>query len=242
MRWACTLVATLILSIVGLASEAGAQITFVPDTTRRLSVDGVGEVSAPPDIATVTLGVYALEEDLEKSKEQVDAVMTRLLQLASELEIQTADLKTSAVTVYPEYTTEDVPTFRGFEVTRSLTVELRDLTKLDALFDGAVKAGANRDFSVAIDSSQRDQLAREATRRAILDAKRQAAEAAKQLGVTLAGVRSINLNPQSRSTHSAASSGPGEGIFLPGEVTVEGRVSVVFLLEDVEPAAQEKEE
>jgi len=238
MRAASPVVATLILSVIGLSGAADAQITIVPDTSRRLSVDGVGEVSAPPDVATVSLGVYALEKDLEQAKGHVDGVMVRLIELASELGIDTADLKTSAVSVYAEYTTEDVPTFRGFEVTRSLTVELHDLTKLDALLDGAVKAGANRDFGVEIDSSRRDQLARQATRRAIEDAKRQAAEAAAQLGVTLTGVRSVNLNPRSGSNFSARVRSPAEGFFLPGEVTVESKVSVVFLLEDEELSAE----
>lgn len=241
MRCLCAVAATLMLSVVSSTSPADAQIAFIPDTSQRISVDGLGEASGQPDIATVSLGVYALEKDLEQAKDQVDGVMARLLDLAADLGVETADLKTSAVSVYPEYTQEDVPTFRGYEVTRSLTVELRDLTKLDELFDGAVKAGANRDFGVVIDSSQREELAREATRRAIQAAKRQAAEAAKQLGVTLAGVRSVTVNPPSVSTYSAASYGPGEGFFLPGEVTVAEKVSVVFLLEDDEPSAEKEE-
>ena len=94
-------------------------------------------------------------------------------------------------------------------MTRSVTVVLKQLESLDLLLDGAVQAGANRDFDIELTSSRADELKPEATAQALADARAQANAAAEQLGVKVVSVRSIDLEGASRQgtvTASAASS------------------------------------
>lgn len=124
-------VITLTFVVLAVAMGAEAQLSLYPDTTRRLSVDESGEASAPPDTASVSLGVYELNKDLSKARDKVDETMSKLLDLASKLGIPKPALVTSALNLSPEFSSEEVPTFLGYEVTRSLDVELHDLTKLE---------------------------------------------------------------------------------------------------------------
>ena len=232
MKHRRSLVPAITMAVVLSALAAEAQVAFFPDTARRLSVDGSGEASAPPDTASVTVGIYALDKNLSKARDAIDTAMAKLLDLAAKMDIPRTALVTSALNLSPEYSNEDIPTFLGYEVTRSLTVELHDLTKLEPLLNGAVNAGANRNFFVYLSSSNQDTLAQKAMKQALEDAKQKAEAAAAQLGVALGDIRSIDLNPRSNATYTAAGQSLGEGTFLPGNVTVRASASVVFLLQD----------
>jgi hypothetical protein len=181
----------------------------------------------------VELGVYVLHKDLAKAKTEVDGVMEKLIALAADLGIAPDQLEASPLNLYPSYSEEEVAAFLGYEVTRSLTVQLKDLSRLEPLLTAAVNAGANRNFNVRLTSSRRDELKREARRLAIEDAEAQAAAAAEQLGVTLTSVRSINLDPSSRVvTSSIGATYSWEGRFLLGDVTEKATVQIVFLLDE----------
>jgi uncharacterized protein YggE len=138
--------------------------------------------------------------------------------------------------VEPRYDPEHVTRLLGFEVTRSITVTLRDLAKLDALLDGAVQAGANRNFDVSVSTSQEERLRKEALQKALDDARVQASFAAERLGVRLGVVRSINLTSGggtiNTSVASAQTFGSPSAKFLPGVIRISASVSVDFTLQD----------
>ena len=214
-----------------LSLPVSAQMTLVPDTARAVYVTGRGAVSIAPDTARVDLGVYALDVDLSRAKSRADDVMGRLVALSLSLGIAEGDLNAASVYVSPRYDEKDALILVGYEVTRSLTATLRDLSKLEALFDGAIKAGANRDFDVTLSSSKEPELRKEALAKALEDAKAQAAFVAARLGVTIGGVRSVNLDKSSSAMYSAFMVSRSE-TFLPGEVRVEVEAAVTFYLKD----------
>jgi uncharacterized protein YggE len=221
--------------MVGLfTAEARGQITFFPDQVRSISVTGYGSIVTRPDLAVVSLGAFALDTNLGKAKESVDSVINRLVALASQLKMPREDLVTSSVYVSPEYIDNDPQKFRGYEVTRSLSLTVRDLSLLPRLLDGAVEAGANRDFNVTLKASREVDLKQQALAAAIDDARAHAEFAAKKFHVDIGAVRSINLNKAAYSTQ-ASGANYNAGItatFLPGDVRTDAEVSVSFFLVD----------
>lgn len=220
------------------AAPARAQVTVVPDTSRVIRTTGHASIEVAPDMATVTLGVWVGDADAKRAKTAVDATVAKIVALARSLKVADGDLKTAAVNIAPRYDMENPTRFRGYDVTRSVTIVLRQIDSLDPLLDGAVQAGANRDFEVDLSTSKEEELKREAVTKALANARTQANTAAEQMGVRVTGVRSIDLEGASRqglvqtSRSLAVSSGPAPARFLPGSITVTADIPVVFTIED----------
>jgi uncharacterized protein len=232
MKISRVLVAVLSLLLFDVQRSAHAQMSIVPDTTRAIYVTGRGAVVSAPDMATVRLGVFAMSPDLPKVKATVDGVVTRIVRLASDIPVAPKDITTSSIYVAPQYAGDDPSMFRGYEVTQSVTVTLRDLTKLQHLLDGAIAAGANRDFDVDVASSREHELKREAMARAIEDAKEQARFVAERLGLEVGPVRSASLNKSFTTTASAATYSAAAATFLPADVKIDAELSVTFYVSD----------
>ncbi len=229
------LLITFVLST--LSGSASAQVTFVPDTGRVIHATGRATTAVAPDIATVSLGVWVADSEARRAKGAVDAVVAKVVSLARSLKVGESDLSTGAVNIEPRYDPDNPTRLRGYEVTRSVTVVLRELGSLDALLDGAVQAGANRDFDVELTSSRAEELRRDAVVRALADARTQANVAAEQLGVRVVGVRSIHLSSSGGQGNFMASttsyvSGQAPARFLPGVIRIAVEIPVVFLIVD----------
>ena len=228
MRWPLVLV-----MIFGVTRPSVAQQMFRPDTTRTVSVTGRGSVTAAPDTASADVGVSIVDPDARKAKVAVDSSVARILSLARGLGIPDADLKTAAVNIWPRFDDNNTHP-REYEVTQSVTVVIRDLSKLDAFLDGAVQAGANRDFNVTLSSSREVEWRQQALKLAIDAAKEQAEAAAHQLNLRLGAVRTITVNPTPGFVPISLARGASADSpkFLPGTLKIEADVAVVFLIED----------
>jgi uncharacterized protein len=223
----------LLLLALSATSGVSAQVMFASDPTPRVTVVGIGEVEATPDTASVTLGVYVLDPDLRKAKASADTSVSRLLDVAKALAIASRDVSSSVLNIEPKYSDPGKPEFLGYEVSRSVTVTLRELSKLDALVDRAIDAGANREFDVALSSSAIRELQDRAMALAMEDAKAQASRLATGFGAKLGAVRVIG--PSSGSNTMRLATGAtvhfGTGTFAPGTITAKSEISVTFLLE-----------
>ena len=229
MRW------PLVLAMIfGVTRPSLAQQMFKPDTTRTVSVTGRGSVTAVPDTASADVGVSVVGPDARKAKAAVDSSVARILSMARGLGIPDADLKTAAVNIWPRFDDNNPAHPREYEVTQSATVVIRDLSKLDEFLDGAVQAGANRDFSVTLSSSREVEWRQQALKLTIDAAKQQAEAAAHQLNLRLGAVRTITVNPTPGIVPISLARGASADSpkFLPGTLTIEADVSVVFFIED----------
>lgn len=217
--------------ITSCALSAQAQFIFAPDTTRRVSVTGTGSVEIQPDIGSVSLGVLISDADLGTAKRAADQAVQRLLSIAERMDIAPTDLSSTTLDIRPRYSEAEVPEFLGYEVSRGVTVTLRDLSKLDDLIDSAITAGANRELYVVLRSSREREIRNQAIGLAIEDAKAQAERLAKGFGAILGPVRSIGPGDRRTSSATAAALSYGSGSFRPGTIRIEAEVSVTYTLE-----------
>ncbi|HSN70149.1 MAG TPA: SIMPL domain-containing protein [Steroidobacteraceae bacterium] len=162
---------------------------------RTVSVSGTGEVLAPPDRATVSLGVEARRTELDAARAEVNRSVEELLALTKELGIAPERVDATRVTVRPEYDWDPEQRqrrFLGYYVARQVTVDLRDLDKLGRLIERSVDLGVNQLGDPVLDSSRRQELEREALALAVKDARRNAEAIAKAADANLGPVRSIS--------------------------------------------------
>lgn len=228
--WLAAILATL------LAAGLPARATDNRDV-RTLTVTGNGETHAPPDRATVSLGVEARGATLEAARGAAGRVVAALLKVARDLGVADADLRSTGIAVQPDYVWSDsrkTRTLVGYIVRRQLQVELHNLDRLGELIEQGIGAGANDVGEPQLDSSRRADLAREAIARAVADARANALVLAHGLDATVGAVRTVTTTevgaePYSRPMRLAAvADSKAPKTYETGELAFSAHVTVTF--------------
>lgn len=128
----------------------------------------------------------------------------------------------------------------GFVASRSVTVLLRQVARLNAFLDTGLAAGADEIADVSFESSRADALREEARRKAVDDARAKAEGMATAFGARLGPVYSIDSAGSNQAARYGATTldrievtgtrmSPGR--YLQAEVEYTGSVSAVFELQ-----------
>jgi uncharacterized protein YggE len=153
---------------------------------RIISVTGNAEIKVAPDQASLTLGVDSHDKDLAIAKVDNDKRIKKLLSLAHAAGVDPKNIQTSALTMGPEYSDEKIPKLLGYQVSQTVTVTLRDLSKYEDLMTNSLRAGVNRvngiNFFVADPKKYREEARIQAVRAAREKAKAMAAELGQAIG------------------------------------------------------------
>lgn len=207
------------------------------EEARSLTVTGSGEVGAAPDIAIFSAGATIQAATAREALDQVNAVVTKLLSRARDLGIADRDLATRQIGVSPVYpnrrNSDEVPTPIGYQANNTVEITIRKLDTAGAVIDAMSTAGANSvgglHFTIAESGEYKDQ----ALRLAVQDAKRRAALIAKEAGVKLGPILTIqeagDYAPQPKLRAMAMEA---RTPVAPGETTISASVNVVFSLVD----------
>ncbi len=184
-----------LLGLLILALPAAHADESRTEEPRLVTVSGHGEIRVEPDQARVTLGVEAREPTLEAARAKVNRGVEGVLKLVRELGVPDRQVNSTRLSVQPEYEwLEKTRTRRlvAYAVSRSVSVDLRELEKLGALVERSLSLGANQTGDPVLDHSRRVELEREALGLAAKDAERNAIAMAGPLGVTVGPVRSLS--------------------------------------------------
>lgn len=203
---------------------------------------GKGEVVTEPDRAWVQLGVQATQTELASAQAEVDATVQRFLKLTDDLGIDRQRVQSAQLSVSPQYEWMDKPRKRklvGYQVSRSLTVDLRELDQLGALLTRAIKLGVNQSSGPRFDHTERDALYRQALALATRDAKAQAGAMADALGVGLGRALELSAHGQQqpRPVHTMAmrmaadESSGAEQSYEAGQIVVQAQVNAKFAMD-----------
>lgn len=168
-----------------------------------ISVEGTGEAVAVPDIATVSFTVRFEEDTVAAAQDKATELMSSALAYLDEQDIEEKDIKTNSYNVYPQYdyiqTTclPGVPcrggesVLRGYEVSQSVSVKVRDLEMVGAILGGLGELGVQNISGPNFQIDDIDAIRAEAREMAIKEAKEKARELAGDLNVRL--VRVVNF-------------------------------------------------
>jgi uncharacterized protein YggE len=168
-------------------------------------VTGEGKVTAVPDVAVLTLGIEAQEEDVATAQAEASEAMDNVFQALedqgiAEEDIQTIYFNISQVTRWDMETQEEIVI--GYRVTNTVSVKVREVEKVGEVIDAVVSVGGDMIrisgiFFTVDDPSPYYEDAREL---AITYAKAKAEQLASETGIQLGKVTYIT---ESTSTSSS---------------------------------------
>ena len=183
---------TLLASLLLLACSTTFAGTPLPDAPHVIA-SGQGKASVKPDTARVRFDFEQRTAQPLPAKQGVDAAVNRLLDSLDAYGVADDDVTASSLDVSEDadYDDEGERTSNGFVASRSVTVLLKDVDRLNAFLDNGLASGAHGVGSVAFESSREDALREEARKGAVADARAKAMEMANAFGARLGAVYSI---------------------------------------------------
>jgi uncharacterized protein YggE len=154
---------------------------------RSIKVEGNGHVSIPPDKADLTLSVEVQAKSAEAAHDQAAAVMTSVINAIKNEIVADKDIQTRYVSLSPIYSQDAANRINGYQLSNQISVYVRDIGKVSAIIDSAVKASGNQvrvqGINLGIDNPE--VALTQAREKAYANARTKAEQYAKLAGVTL---------------------------------------------------------
>lgn len=207
----------------GNASTLAAQAA-----SHTITVSGHGEVKATPDQATITLGVQTQASDAQSALANNATKMNAVIAAVEGQGVASSHIQTSNLSLYRDSQRD------AYVVDHQVTVQVDDVSKVGAVLDAAVGAGANNSWGVSFGLQNESTSRSQALAAAVADARSRADSIARALGVTISGVSSAGeatYNVQVQPVPAlgvAAPSAPAATQVQPGQLTVTADVNVVY--------------
>jgi uncharacterized protein YggE len=238
------LILGMMLFLAGCTAAAGQPCAVscaapTPENRRTISVTGEGKVNVAPDIAVMYLSVVTRNADINAAWDDNNARTETVLAAIRGQGVEEADIR-SDLSLYQQekYDPSGQPSGEiTFIVTHSLTVVVRDLAQVGVVLGVAQGAGINSIGGVTFSLEDPSPALSQARSLAVADARSRAEEIAKELGVTLGKVLTVNEYggsapaPMDKSNTLALGGGGSSVPIQAGTWVVRMTVGVVFEIE-----------
>jgi uncharacterized protein len=170
---------------------------------RTITVNGLGKIPMPPNVADVNVGVSSHAGTAQAAFLANNECMAALMNVLRERGIASKDIQTSMISIQPQYAQqyEQQPIrppgpqsplkIVGYQVQNTVRITAHDLKKLGPLLDAIVGAGANQVSGISFRIDNPETLLNEVRKEAIVDAARTAKLLADAAGMVLGAPVSI---------------------------------------------------
>ena len=193
----------LVVIAAAFALTTAALPAFADDTATKpgtISIQGVGEVVAAPDTASVNAGVMTLGKTAKEALAANTTAVAALIGALKGFNIAPKDIQTSGFSVNPQYIYPEKaadgstppPVIAGYQVQNGVNVTVHNLPDLGKILDGIVSVGANTINGVTFTVDDPSKLLDEARKAAFANAEAKAKIYATAAGIGLGRILSIS--------------------------------------------------
>ncbi|KKR48365.1 MAG: hypothetical protein UT86_C0006G0003 [Candidatus Magasanikbacteria bacterium GW2011_GWC2_40_17] len=190
------LLAYLIVFVGTLARNNMKKFQYIGIADRipyTISITGEGKETASPNVAVTDIGFVTEGVDVASIQKQNTEKMNKLIIEVKKLGIKDADIQTSNYSVYPKYDyTNGRSEISGYTINQSVTLKIRDLTKISSVLAKVGEVGVNQVSSLNFIIDDQESLKLAARDKALQNAKEKAQALARSLGVKLVRVASYS--------------------------------------------------
>jgi len=227
---------TVVVAILPFAGLTVAEDKLPPKVVR---VVGTAEVKVVPDRAVVELGVERQNANAGAAKRSADEAARMILASLQARGVDEKDIQTTFLSLQPEVNYHKGVKTTYFAAQQTMSVTVRDLSKLDAVLESLIKSGGNRIDSIRYETSDLRKYRDEARELAVKAAREKAQALARAAGQEIGKAQSIEEVPEpdyqiligylsnfSRSeTPEKSKAGP---TMSPGQKSISASITVSF--------------
>jgi len=211
------------------------------DTTRTLTVTGVGSVEVIPDICIISAGVMEKGNDPQGVMNSLANKINSIINTIESVGVKKGDIKTSKLSLSPIFETQkEKKVLTGYSASEHLTVKTQ-VKDAGRVLSTITNAGVNVINSITFDYSNKDSLALASIEKATENARRIAERALSGTGYHITGMKNVqvdNILPTYISYYSyldvqemRAAPEVGNVPVEEGTIKVTSRIYIVFTFE-----------
>ena len=182
-----------VIVLLFLASMALAQDKLLPRVVR---VTGTADVKVVPDRAVIEIGVEKQDARATVAKRAADDAARRILADLHANGIAEKDIQTTFLSLQPQFNYRKGMKISYFVASQTLTIILRDLSRLEVVVESLIKAGGNRIDSIQYETSDLRKYRDQARDLAVKAAHEKAQALAHALGQEIGKAYSIEEVPE----------------------------------------------
>jgi uncharacterized protein YggE len=235
----------MIISTSFLYAGDGAQ--------RLITVNGDADVKVAPDEVVITLGVQVWNEKLSAAKSEHDMKIKKSLAVIKGFGIEDRHIQTEYVNIQPTYKSyPDDKIVDGYTVSKTIVVTLKDIAKFEDLLTAVLESGVNYVHGIQFRTTELRKHRDKARSLAIKAAKEKAVALAAELDQKVGEPQTINEDYSGwwswyggwwgsyygggmaqnvvQNVGGGSSSLSDESTVAPGQITVNAKVTVSFIL------------
>ena len=220
-NWLVGISLALVLAVVGLSGCAVPDKVSLVAQEEGIWVNGEGEVTAVPDIATLSLGIEAQEATVAEAQSQATEAMNSVVAALTDNGVAEQDIQTQYFSIRQITSwVDEEQVVVGYRVTNMIAIKIRDIDNAGAIIDAVAEAGGDltRVDSIGFSVDDPSVYYEQARQEAMADAKAKAEQLAELAGVTLGKLtyisEGIQVPPTIRISEAAISAvtpiSPGE--------------------------------
>ncbi len=218
--------------------QSSAAFAMPADDT-LLSVSASADAKRIPDVAAISTGVVTQATDANAAMRANAMQMDKVMAAIRAAGIAERDIRTSGINLNPQYNYRDnaPPTITGYQASNTVSITVRDLSRLGKVLDTLVEQGANQVNGPSFEVDKPDEAYDEARIGALKNAQARAKTYADALGLKVRRIVSISEGgssmprPMPMARMMAADAGMAkETSVAPGETTLSVNLDVVFEL------------
>lgn len=196
-----------------------------------VSVQGTGTVKARPDTFVLTATASRRGNNVPAMKKAVDHQVGKLLSLAHRLGIDSKQVDASDLNITPRWQYQPQRKLLGYRVSRDVTFRVKGMDRYARLTDDLTAAGITDLHPAGSEISNADQLADQALRKAVENARHKADIVAGAAGRRLGKAEVItgqNTNMPGPAPRLAMAKQAGDHPYQAGEQAITATVRITF--------------
>lgn len=227
-----------ILGIVVVLLLTSCNTAADSETSPTLSASGTGAASTNPDVVDIQLGVDTVDEEIAAAVDQNTIKMNEIMSVFSAMGVEEKDIQTTNYNLWVEevYDPSGQPTGqKRYHVSNTVSVRLRDLTKIGILIEEATSAGVTNVFGISFGVADTTELEQAALENALENAQGKAEWMASNIDSTLGPVVNVIEGGFISPPMMVAAEGIGGGAaqevpISQGQFSITAQVQVIYEL------------
>jgi uncharacterized protein len=212
--------------VVALLGAPRAGGVTAQQIERGITVSGTGSIQTVPDQASFRFGVRKQGATAAGTLGAASAAARRVVAAIEAAGVAAADVQTDQVSLAPQFAKGRLT---GYVAVDAVSVQVRDLKRVAAAVDGAVRAGATGVDGPSFSRSNGAELYRRALASAIADARAKAQAIAAATGTSVGSVVEVREGSDTGGGFVSAPAATGGGPEIePGALEIDATVTVTF--------------
>ncbi len=222
------------ITLIAILALTGCQ-SMGNSLTRTIEVSGTATVTVEPDIASFSIQVSEKADTTSEAQQKANVKLNTLLTTLKDANVQDKDLKTTMVSLRPNYEyIDNKQVLTGQVASQTVSVTVRDLKNLGSIIDSLGQVSGITLNSISFDKEDKREAQSEARDMALANALSKAEQYARQVNMSTTSpitiseysVASNPYNPRMMSMAASAYDMATE--ISPGTLTITSTVSLVM--------------